>query len=273
MTPNYYRDLARQHLKEAKANHDTDDPVRLRDSALALRMVIEALTYERAYLYKDDLPPDHKTWQPRKLMEDLLQIDPYADKSISLSFGKKPSAEERAEKMFSLGTENVIGQKTIKEHYDALGSYLHVPTIKQLADDSGHNLKKLRVRCRGILEDLEKILGSPVMRVKMRRTISWVCSGCKNDIRRCFVKDQGERKVECFNCEATYILSEDDSGNVIWEPHLVTVKCPNNDCNHEFDIWEKEVKQGTCGVCPSCKKYYRICLGVEPYSVPSDNAF
>ena len=268
-----YRYLARHHLKEAKANLETDDPVRLPASALALRMVIEALTYERAYLYKDDLPPNHKTWQPRKLMEELLQIDPYADQSISLSFGKEPSPEERAEKMISLGTENVIGQKTIKEHYDALGSYLHVPTIKQLANDTDHDLERLRERCHGILEELEKILGSPVWGVKIRGTISSVCSGCNNAIRRCFVKDQGERKVECFNCEATYILSEDDSGNVIWEPHLVTVKCPNNDCNHEFDIWEKEVKPGTCGVCPSCKKNFHICLGVAPYNEPSDNAF
>ena len=272
MTPKY-RDLARHHLKEAKANLETDDPVRLRASALALRMVIEALTYERAYLYKDDLPPDHKTWQPKKLMADLLKIDPHADQSISLSFGKEPSPEEWAEKMIPLGTENVIGLKTIKKHYDALGSYLHVPTIKQLANDTGHDLEKLRVRCHVILEELEKILGSPVWGVNIKETASCVCSDCKNNIRHRFVKDQGERKVECFNCEATYTISKDNSGNVIWVPQIVSVKCPNNDCNHEFDIWEKELKPGTCGGCPCCKKNYHICLGVAPYNEPSDNAF
>ncbi len=272
MTPKY-RDLARQHLKEAKANLEIDNPVRLRSSALALRMVVEALTYELVNSYKDDLPPDHKVWQPRRLMEVLLKIDPYADQSISLSYGKTPSPGKRPEQMFSLGTENVITQETIKKHYDALGSYLHVPTIKQLVDDNGHDLEKLRARCHVLLEDLEKILASDVWGVNIRETASIVCSGCNNKILRRFVQDQGERKVECFNCDATYIISKDNPGKVNWEPQKVPVQCPNNDCKNEFDIWEKELKRGTHGVCPYCKNKFHICLGVALYNEPSDNAF
>lgn len=265
MPPNY-RQRAKLHLEEARANLDIDDPVRLRSSALALRMVIEALTYERVSLYKDDMPPNHDTWQPRKLMAALLQIDPHADQSSALWFGIEPSPGEQPEKMNFLGTEQVIGQETIKKHYDALGSYLHVPTIKQLAEGKEHDLNKLRERCHSILEDLEKILDSRVWNVRLGTTASIDCFECEKVIRRRFVKGQGERIVECFNCDATYTLSENNTGQGVWEARTTKVNCSAEGCDQEFDVWEKKVKLGAGLACPKCKKNYRICLGMMPVS-------
>ena len=263
MTPKY-RELAKLHLEEARANLNTDDPVRLRSSALALRMAIEALTYERVSLYKDDMPLNHDTWQPRKLMKALLEIDPDADKSSTLRYGIEPSPAEQPEKMILLGTEQVIGQETIKKHYDALGAYLHVPTIGQLAKGKDHDLNKLRERCHIILESLEKIINSPVWNIQLSTTASLDCFECANVIRRRFVKGQGERIVECFNCDATYTLSENNSGQVVWEARTIKVKCPTEGCGHEFEVWEKEVKLGTYWTCQECKKNCRIGLALMP---------
>ena len=270
MTPDY-RQLAKLHLEEARANLDTDDPVQLRSAALALRMVIEALTYERVSLYKDDMPPNHATWQPRKLMAALLQIDPHADQSSALWYGIEPSPGEQPEKMTFLGTEQVIGQETIKKRYNALGSYLHVPTIKQLAEGKEHDLNKLRERCHSILEDLEKILDSRVWNVRLGTTASIDCFECENVIRRRFVKSQGERTVECFNCDATYTLSENNAGQVVWRPRTIKLNCLTKGCGQEFDVWEKEVKSGACWTCQECKKNYRIGLAVMPDGALSDD--
>lgn len=50
-------------------------------------MAMEALTYDRAASYKDEFPPDeYETWQPRKVMSVLLEIDPMADKDSVLAF-------------------------------------------------------------------------------------------------------------------------------------------------------------------------------------------
>ncbi len=263
MTPKY-RGLAKLHLEEARANLNTDDPVRLRSSALALRMAIEALTYERVSLYKDDMPPDHDIWQPKKLMAELLQIDPHADQSSALWIGREPSPGEQPEKMTFLGTEQVIGQETIKKHYDALGAYLHVPTIKQLAKGKDHDLNRLRERCHIILEDLEKVIDSRVWNIRLGTTASIDCFECENVIRRRFVKGQGERTVECFNCDATYSLSENKVGQVVWESQKIKVNCSAEGCGHEFYVWEKEVKRGAELACPKCKKNYRIALGMMP---------
>lgn len=102
---------------------DDDDLI---DAALRLRMAMEALTYERAAIYDDDLGPEQmKTWQPKRLMDRMLEIDPQADKAAMLSFGIEPSYGETPEKMTLLGTEHVLNLATLKKHYDALGSYLH----------------------------------------------------------------------------------------------------------------------------------------------------
>jgi len=46
-------------------------------AALHLRMAIESLTYERTQAYREFLPPENiAAWQPRRVLEALLEIDP-----------------------------------------------------------------------------------------------------------------------------------------------------------------------------------------------------
>ena len=147
MKPNF-RHMARLALKKYDAKiitHHDDD---LRDAALQLRMAMEALTYERAMTYSDELGPDQmKTWQPKRLMERMLEVDPQADEAATLSFGVEPSYGEAPEKMTLLGRDNVLKLTTLKKHYDALGSYLHTPTLSQLEKNKSHDMTKLRKRC------------------------------------------------------------------------------------------------------------------------------
>jgi len=50
-----YRNDARNSLKRAKAELTQADDERLKYAALELRMTMEALTYDRALAYKDEL--------------------------------------------------------------------------------------------------------------------------------------------------------------------------------------------------------------------------
>jgi hypothetical protein len=57
---------------------------RLRYAALELRFAMEAVTYDRALAFRDEISPEeYKTWQPRKLMQILHDIDPTVGKSTS----------------------------------------------------------------------------------------------------------------------------------------------------------------------------------------------
>src|SRR5258708_30871845 len=83
-----FRHSARTALERARAELASNEPYRFRYAALELRDAMEALTYDRAMAYKNDIPPeDYYTWQPRKLMMVLLGVDPDIGKSSTLAIG------------------------------------------------------------------------------------------------------------------------------------------------------------------------------------------
>jgi hypothetical protein len=85
-----FRQKARDALHRAKDEMNSASLERLKYAALELRMAMECLTYERASSYAGELPPaEYATWQPRKLMQLLLEINPRADKNSSIAFGLK----------------------------------------------------------------------------------------------------------------------------------------------------------------------------------------
>ncbi|MBK9604912.1 MAG: hypothetical protein IPO58_00150 [Betaproteobacteria bacterium] len=88
ISPPNFRQLARESLARTKAELAANDPHRLRYAALELRDAMEALTYDRALAFQDYIPPEeYKTWQPRKLMMLLLDIDSSIGMTSTISFG------------------------------------------------------------------------------------------------------------------------------------------------------------------------------------------
>lgn len=143
-----YRHTARKHCETAKTLLSSETNDDLLFAALKLRMALESITYDRSKGFAEDLGPDAmKTWQPKKLMERMLEVDPQADSDATLSFGEEPSLGETPASMHLLGTDRVLNLRTLKKHYDALGSYLHTPTLAQIEQGQGHafgsNARKL----------------------------------------------------------------------------------------------------------------------------------
>lgn len=86
-----YRSEARARLGAAKNELASRDDARLKYAALDLRMAMESLTYDRALAYKDEFPPkEYQTWQPKRVMLVLLEIDANADSDSALAIGEEP---------------------------------------------------------------------------------------------------------------------------------------------------------------------------------------
>lgn len=120
-----FRQIAGECVARAKVELATNDPYRLRYGALELRDAMEALTYDRALAFKEYIPPDeYRTWQPRKLMLVLLDIDPSIGSTSTIAFGLQEELGKPAprENMKVLGTDVVLTLSDLKKHYDALGS-------------------------------------------------------------------------------------------------------------------------------------------------------
>ena len=248
-----YRSDARCELARAKSELASADDERLKFVALELRMAIESLTYDRALAYKDEFPPaEYETWQPRKVMAILLEVDPTADMDSSLAFGIEPSLGVTPDVMHFLGKERVLNMGTIRRHYDALGSYLHVPTIRQRKDGAKVDLVKLRTRCEEIASYLTDVLASPVWNATMGTFASLDCMNCGHPIRKRMPRGQPVVTAKCFECGASYKVTDAERGKVHFEPDQVEVKCANPECMTSIFPWRSEIENGGSWKCEIC---------------------
>jgi hypothetical protein len=258
-----YRHQARQHLQSAKNELAAHADQRLKFAALELRMTMECLTYDRALAFQDEFPPkQYETWQPKKVMSVLLEIDPDADKDSSWAMGTEEVPGQPASTMHSLGSEKVLNMSALKKHYDALGSYLHVPSMKQARDQAPLDFGKLRSRCNDLGTLLEQVLASPIFNVTLGNFASIDCVECGKPIRKRLRHGQKEVKAECFECVASYTIIDEGDGKVLWKPHNQEIECANPKCHENVIVWERELDVGREWKCKACGGRNVVSLGI-----------
>lgn len=265
MTINF-RQQARDSLARAQQALKTGDPEFLKYAALELRMAMESITYERAKTYSAEIPPDeYATWQPRKILQLLLEIDPKADKDSSLSYAIEEEFGKPGKNVIGLGTEKVLSLATIKKHYDALGSFLHVPTLKQQKEAAPPDLGKLRQRCELIVEEIEATLVSPIWNINFGNFAEIACGRCSALIRKRLPGDGSSVIAKCFQCGASYDVVEEDAGKVRWIPQEQELNCLVPACVGRFVIWDSDVEEGAKVRCPTCSAlhFVRLYLTLE----------
>lgn len=258
-----YRNEARKHLKRSKEEFDTGDNERLKYTALELRMAMEALTYDRALAYKDEFPPDeYETWKPIRVMSVLLNIDPTTDRNRSIAFGVEEVPGVPAQKMTSMGSEIVLNMATLQNHYNALGSYLHVQSMKQVRAGKALDFGRMESRCEEIIAFIEKVLSSPVWNSTFGNFSTIACMECETTIRKRVGHEQSEVPAECYKCRASYTLV--NKGNEVeWKPHYHKVRCGNSKCGQKFDVWHHQLKIGKYWICQDCKGRNTFELGIS----------
>lgn len=263
MTVNF-RQLAREALARAKEEMASGSDARLHYAALELRMAIECVTYERARSYEKELQPtEYDTWQPGKLMKELLEIDPDADTSGTLSFGIEDVPGEHAKEMKTLGAEKVFNLAAIKKSYDALGSYLHQPTLRQLSK-GGHDLPKARLKFEHIASQLEEVLSSPIFNINFGNFTSFQCMNddCARQIRKRLPRGAQTVIAECFDCSAEHEVTVDGDGKCSVRPLVQDVKCANLSCGHALKLFNHEIRPGAYWACQGCATRNQIGLTV-----------
>lgn len=248
-----YRDEARRRLAAAKAELSSGDDARLKYAALELRMSMEALTYDRALAYKDEFPPDeYQTWQPRRIMSVLLEIDPSADADRSIAIGAELEYGVPAPSMRSLGTEQVLNMTTLKRHYDALGSFLHMHSMKQMMEGKVVDAQKLRNRCEELSALVDAALSSPIFNVTLGAFARVNCFRCNLPIRKRLPNGAAELDAECFECHATYSVVPLENGQVEWRARRQEVSCARDGCTGATYLWDADLQAGRFWKCGAC---------------------
>ena len=267
MKPNF-RAMARKAVDAAKAKLGTNCESDVVDAALRLRMSMEALTYERATAYVEDLGPEQmKTWQPKQLMDRILEVDPHADQDRTLSIGAEPSYGEKPEQWNLLGTDNVLKLSTLRDHYNALGSYLHTPTLRQIEEQKPHNIAKLRNRCKKIIEAIDVVLSSKVWSATFSNFGAIDCRQCGEKLRRRIPLSIDCRQVECWNCNASYWMRRLGKRQVEFEAQQISISCVSRSCEETNELWKNDLQCGTTWDCGSCGKRQELTWCVKESEV------
>lgn len=258
-----FRVNARQALQRARAELSANNDERLRYAALELRMCIEAITYDRAQTYIQELPPEeYKTWQPQKLLTVLVEIEPLAATSGQLRFQQQSAPGEPEHPWVDLGETRVFGLRDIQRNYHKLGNFLHFPTLGQL-QAGGVDLNKTREHCHAVAATLDYVLAAPIHNLDFKSLVTFDCEECQNKVRKRVQPGEGEVEASCFECKAEYFIkSTEEKDKYLSGRKTRNVTCPTPGCTHTFECPVEKIKAGGRWTCPSCSQGYGFFLGV-----------
>ena len=157
MTQINYRDRARKHVAEARARLAEPGEAAARQACLSLRMAIEALTYQNLRAYLAETPNSVMAqWTPKKVMDELLAVDPHADRTVTVFFGIEETPGVPAADMQPLGEDRRFTQAWGNKAHNALGSFLHEPTIRQ-SETGKATEEQARTKASEIADELDFI--------------------------------------------------------------------------------------------------------------------
>lgn len=271
MPKHQYRTQARQALDRAKKLLGQDQQFRY--AALDLRLAMEALTYDRAQSYLEELPLGALAkWQPKQLMDALIEIDPTSGSTYTVRMGEEPALGVAPKTMSTMGTDVVFGLKEIKQHYQAVSSFLHMPTIQQHSDGKGWDAGKVRARLEEAAQAIDASLSSAVWNCTLGNFSNFECCRCDKPIHKRVPQGTTDLVAKCIHCGAPHAGRVLEDGRLEWKPMIVRFTCRTPGCTHEIELFQDEIKRGTCWVCPECHKSYLIDLAVLSDEKPVDGA-
>ncbi|SDW74687.1 hypothetical protein SAMN04488041_103130 [Sulfitobacter pontiacus] len=256
--------------KRAKAQHkaalelmDKDEDDLLLFAALKLRMALECIAYEILQSFEEDVIKERmETWQPGKLIKELKEIDRGVESDHHISIGWQENQDEPAKEMHSLGVDQRVKGSWLNASYNALGSYLHEPTVRQHRDQNFFDPEAARIKMVKISGEISRVLDSSIHAINLNVGITFSCE-CGAPMKRRVELLQCAGQIECGNCGRIWLVEK--TGEV-WrrEPAVHNSVCPS--CGKTNSFPAKVLKEGdefecSCGVTSVAKQDW--CLKIK----------
>lgn len=244
-----FRDRARQHTQSATELMETGDDNLLQLVALRLRMAIECFAYELLQSLQDEI--DDATmvsWQPGRLIKELKEIDSGIERDRSISVGVEEVPGESAKESRSLGRDARLSATWIDKHWNALGGYLHEPTIKQHKDGKLFNAGTARSKIAEVSGEIDRVLASKLFATNFKVEVSTTCEcGFTMCRREELLRRDGQ--VVCAKCKTIWGADESEKGwRFVKRYHVFP--CPK--CSAKNHIPAKELNDQSQFTCEDC---------------------
>ena len=195
-----------------------------------------------------------RTWQADKVMRELVRTDPNVGYSRTLTI-------ERSNKPPITFQDNRFNAKWARQSWQALGSFLHVPTINQIETktESGGVEKdytqSMRTRCHEILNKVTEVLSSTAWNFIAGNFRKFSCD-CGFEMLRRDETVIAEGQIDCVDCGRIYDV--EFKGGDTFKVNLQTIpwKCPH--CNSDNEVATYVLKEGLLLRCSNCNEEYNL---------------
>lgn len=258
-----FRKNAQAFVESARGILDSGDNGQLDVVAMRLRKAFECLTYEYATIYLDELTDgDLAIWQPRKLMDRLLELDPLVGIDLELSIQNDETGE-----WISLGKQSSLNLTDIKKSYGSLSRLIHHASLQQILDATHENSVAARQVCENAALRLKRVLSSTLWNVALPTAgiFSFNCTACGAGVKRRLTALRAgphEAKTaitaDCPKCPASFDVELSGENEVAWCEKALTVTCPDKECSKPFEVWPRQLREGETLQCPKCLKLAKI---------------
>jgi hypothetical protein len=219
-----FRGIARRNLGTARRLMGGAD-FELRYACLELRMAIEALAYDTLQNYADDvsdlLDQAHKEWQPKKVLQMLLEYDPISSTSLRMRAQPLgPDGEPKGEPYIHEITEHRLDVKWAAKAHGSLGSFLHQRTIAHINDGKEVDHDTMLREAERVAAELDRILASEVFGIRIATRFGYPCPACPAEISVALgpLMVFGKAKTRCTDCGGEWIATSDGSGTPKFTP-------------------------------------------------------
>jgi len=265
--PAEMKEKARQALERAEAFIAEGTEASARHACLELRFAIEYVVFQHFHAYIQEVSDDAMTkWTPKQVIDQMREVDPFADQTAQISFGVETTPGVRPEKMQILGEDRRFPLKWANSSYNALGNFLHAPSLDQISRGQVASAEIMLAKARDIAKVVAETLDTTITNSNLGSFYHFSCV-CGQEVKRrkhSFAKDDG---VTCRACGAVYDVTDDPVGGVRAKLRGAAYTCDS--CNTEREVPLHRMKVGNIISC-SCGAKVRAGLGV--FTISDDQA-
>lgn len=248
-----YRAQAQLHFAAAEKLLEANDDSSGRYACIELRMSIEAVCYGLLCLYLPELSKSKATvWQPKKVLDELLEIDKHVTTPRTLSIQDPKSGE-----WVDIGTTDYrFSVKWARKAHNALGNALHVPTVDQLVKNEESSPSDFRQRCDEYISQLRQVLDSQSWHITMTGPGWKIRCDCGFEMHRRTENIEIGSEIICSSCGRIYEvarISEDKIDVELRKLRWKCLKCGDENGTPEFELVENVITN-----CRTCKEQTKM---------------
>jgi DNA-directed RNA polymerase subunit RPC12/RpoP len=244
------------HANQARKLMAVGGEASLRYAALEIRMAIELLFYKLIPSYRDELPDEVlKQWQPKKIIDALIDCDPYVEQNSSLTMAVElPNGGHGP--AIRVGSYKAVNRKLLRRYYHKIGSYLHAAMVE------GHrDLTKMQSFLDAAATRVEEYCRETTVISNFGKFHTLNCV-CGRKIKRNDQAVQLKPYVRCPNeqCQAVHDLIKNDEDGTEWKLRESEFVCP--ECKTSNYFGSHLIDTGKIITCVECSQKYIFRTGI-----------